>query len=54
MKIYYFSGTGNSFWTAKTIGEYFGADVRSIVDFKAESYVYVNSVQKKTKKAFKK
>jgi flavodoxin len=26
MKIYYFTGTGNSHWVAKKIGEYFNAE----------------------------
>jgi len=39
MKIYYFTGTGNSYWVAKKIGEYFSAEVCSIVDFRHENSV---------------
>lgn len=36
MKIYYFTGTGNSYWAAKKIGEHFSAEVRSIIDSENE------------------
>ena len=34
MKMYYFTGTGISFWTAKKIENYFNTDVYSMTDFK--------------------
>jgi len=35
--IYYFSGTGNSYWTAKEIGEHFTADVHSITEYMSKT-----------------
>jgi len=42
MKIYYFTGTGNSYWTAKKLGEHFSAEVHPIIDFKNEKTVVVD------------
>lgn len=36
MRIFYFSGTGNSLWTAKKIAEYFNAELTSISDYNNE------------------
>ena len=42
MKIFYFTGTGNSHWTAKRIGKYFSAEVCSIMNYKNEKLVIVD------------
>lgn len=42
MKIFYFTGTGNSYWTAKKIGEHFSAEVHSIIDYKNEKGIVVD------------
>ena len=39
MKIYYFTGTGNSWWAAKTIGAYFSAEIYSMMEFKNDESV---------------
>ena len=41
MIIFYFSGTGNSYWTAQEIGKQFSADVTSIVNYLSEKEVTV-------------
>lgn len=34
MVVFYFSGTGNSYWAAQQIGDYFSADRHSIIPYK--------------------
>ena len=42
MTIFYFSGTGNSYWAAKEIGRHFSAEVTSITDGASETEVTVD------------
>ncbi len=42
MKIFYFTGTGNSYWAAKKMGEYFSAETHSIIEYKEENRVIVD------------
>jgi ferredoxin len=42
MKLYYFTGTGNSYWAARQIGEYFSAEIHSMMEYKGETRVFVN------------
>ena len=41
MIIFYFSGTGNSYWTAQEIGKHFSAEVKSVTDYMSEKDVIV-------------
>ena len=45
MKIFYFSGTGNSYWIAGEIGKYFSAEPESITGFRGMQSIKVEDGQ---------
>ena len=45
MKIFYFSGTGNSYWIAKEIGKYFSVEPESVTKFRGMQSIKVEDEQ---------